>query len=83
MKTAIELSVSRIGNSRGIRLPAAILKKYGITDTLLLEQRPDEIVLRTKRSRKLSWKETFEEMAREKENWSDFDQTTADGLDEH
>ena len=79
----IEVAVSRIGNSKGIRLPALILKKYGITDTLLLEQRPDEIVLRTKLSKKLSWKETFEEMAREKEDWADFEQTTADGLDEH
>ncbi len=82
MKT-IELKVSRIGNSKGIRLPAAILAKYGITDALLLEQRPDEIALRTKRSKKLSWKQTFEEMAAERENWLDFDQTVADGLDEN
>jgi antitoxin MazE len=79
----IEVTVSRIGNSKGIRLPAFLLKKYGITDTLLLEQRPDEIALRTKLSKKLSWKETFEEMAREKEDWADFEQTSADGLDEH
>lgn len=79
----IELTVSRIGNSKGIRIPSAILKKYGITDTVLLEQEPDQIILRTKRRKKLSWKETFEEMAREKEDWSDFEHTTADGLDEH
>ncbi len=82
MKT-IELKVSRIGNSKGIRLPAAILETYGISDSLLLEQRPDEHVLRTKMRKKLSWKQTFEEMAAQRENWLDFDHTVADGLDEN
>ena len=81
MKT-LEVALTPIGNSKGIRLPVALLKKYGITDVLLLEQRPDEIVLRTKRRKKLSFRETFEEMAREKEDWSGFEVTGADGLNE-
>lgn len=79
----IELSVTQIGNSRGIRIPAPILKKYGITDAVLLEERPDEIVLKRKKSKKLSWADTFAAMAKEKEVWSDFEGSTADGLDEH
>jgi antitoxin MazE len=79
----IELQITPIGNSRGIRIPASILKKYGITDTVLLEERRDEIVLRTRRSKKLSWKETFAEMANAKEDWSDLDAATPDGIDEH
>jgi len=79
----MELTVTQIGNSRGIRLPAAMLKKYGITDTILLEERPDEIVLKTKKDKKFSWKETFADMARAKEDWSDLDAAVADGLDEH
>lgn len=78
-----ELTLTQIGNSRGIRLPAAMLKKYGITDKILVEERPDEIVLKTKKDKKFSWKETFSEMARAKEDWSDLEETTADGLDEH
>ena len=57
MKTLV-LKVSRIGNSRGIRLPAALLRKYHITDTIVAEEKTDEIVLhpgRTSRP-KLSWK---------------------------
>lgn len=79
----MELTVTQIGNSRGIRLPAAMLKKYGITDTILLEERPDEIVLKTKKDKKLSWKETFAEMAKVKEDWSDLETAVGDGLDEH
>jgi antitoxin component of MazEF toxin-antitoxin module len=77
-----ELKVSRIGNSKGIRIPAEILKRYGISDTVLLEERANELALIIKRDQKLSWKDTFAEMAREKEDWSAFDATAADGLEE-
>ena len=81
MKTAV-LKVSRIGNSRGIRLPVALLRKYHITDTIVAEEKPDEIVLRpARRTRpKLSWEETAKAMAAAKEDWSDWESTSADGL---
>jgi len=81
MKTAV-LKVSRIGNSRGIRLPAALLRKYHITDTIIAEEKADEIVLRPgRRSRpKLSWEETANAMAAAKEDWSDWESTSADDL---
>jgi antitoxin MazE len=76
----MELKLSRIGNSRGIRLPATLLKRYQIEDVVLVEEGADSITLRPKRSRKGSWKETAVEMAREKENWMDFETTVDDGL---
>lgn len=78
----IELKVTRIGNSKGIRIPSRILKKYGFKERLILEEHPGELVLRRTEDRKLSWSETFEEMAREKEDWSDFEGVVADGLGE-
>jgi antitoxin MazE len=77
----IELKLSRIGNSKGIRLPASLLKRYQIEDVVLVEEGEDSITLRPRRSRKLSWKETAAEMARANETWKDFDPTLADGLD--
>ena len=61
----MELSVTRIGNSKGIRLPAEVLRRYKVRDVLLMEQRPDEIALRPKRGprTKLSWAETYRQMA--------------------
>ncbi len=75
-----ELKVTRIGNSRGIRIPSRVLKKYGFKDRLLMEERPGELVLRRSTEGKLSWRETFEEMAREKEDWSGFEAVVAEGL---
>ena len=71
MKTS-ELSVTRVGNSRGVRLPAEVLRRYRVGDTLIMEQRPDEIILRPKRSRspKLTWAETYQQMAQADEDWS-------------
>ena len=61
-----ELTLTKIGNSKGIRIPATVLKKYGIEEKLILEQRLDEIVLKPMRnSGNLSWHQTILEMARE------------------
>lgn len=76
-----EIKVSRIGNSRGIRLPASLLKRYQIEDALLIEEGPDSITLRPKHSKKLSWQSTASEMARENESWKDFETIVDDGLD--
>ena len=82
MKTVV-LKVSRIGNSRGIRLPAALLRKYHIIDSVVAEEKSDEIVLRPGRATrpKLSWEETAKAMAASKEDWSEWDSIAADGLD--
>ena len=76
----MDLKVVPIGNSRGVRLPKSVLNKYAITDTVVLEEREDGILLRSKQDRRLSWEETYKEMAREREDWSDLDVTLADGL---
>ncbi len=77
----IELKVVAIGNSRGVRLPKTILDKYAIRGELVLEERTEGLLLRSKRDKRLSWEDTFREMAKEREDWSDLDPTVADGLD--
>jgi antitoxin MazE len=76
----MDLKVVPIGNSRGVRLPKSVLNKYAITDTVVLEEREDGILLRSKQNERLSWEETYKEMTREREDWSDLDVTLADGL---
>ena len=61
-----ELTVTRIGNSRGIRLPARILKRYGIGDSVLMEELSEGILLRAVAGRRvplLSMEETARAMA--------------------
>ena len=79
----IELKVARIGNSRGVRLPAATLVRYRIGATVLMEELSDGILLRPRgpASSKLSWEETARAMAAEREGWSEWDGTLADGLE--
>ncbi|MBA3505223.1 MAG: AbrB/MazE/SpoVT family DNA-binding domain-containing protein, partial [Betaproteobacteria bacterium] len=48
---------------------------------VVLEEREEGLLLRSKKDKRLTWDETFKDMARERENWSDFDATVADGLD--
>ena len=81
MKTVV-LKVSRIGNSRGIRLPAGMLRKYHITDSVIAEELTHEIVLRPGRAGrpKLSWAETAKAMAAAGEHWSEWDATAWDDL---
>jgi antitoxin MazE len=79
----VELRVTRIGNSRGVRLPAATLARYGIGEHVVMEERSDGILLRpaSDAPAKLSWEETARAMAASGEDWSDWDATVADGLD--
>jgi antitoxin MazE len=78
-----ELKVARIGNSRGVRLPAAVLARYCIGATVRMEERSDGILLRPAGAcvEKLSWEDTAREMAAAQEDWSAWDGVVADGLD--
>ncbi len=77
----VEAKVVAIGNSRGVRLPKALLAKYAIGDAVVLEEREEGLLLRSKDDARLSWEDTAKEMAREREDWSDFEPTIGDGLD--
>jgi antitoxin MazE len=70
-----------IGNSKGVRLPKLILQKYGFSDELLLEETERGILLRKVDDVKLSWEETFREMAQECEDWQDFENVVLDGIE--
>ena len=76
-----EVELVAIGDSRGIRLPDALLDKYGWSDRLLLEEVEGGVVLRGKETHKLSWEGTYRAMAAEGEDWSDLDITLSDGID--
>ncbi|MBI5505016.1 MAG: AbrB/MazE/SpoVT family DNA-binding domain-containing protein [Deltaproteobacteria bacterium] len=75
------LKVARIGNSRGVRLPAAVLRHYRIGETVVMEERSEGILLRPTGAAvaKLSWEETAKAMAATGEDWSEWDATAADG----
>jgi len=84
MKT-LELKIARIGNSRGVRVPAATLRRYGIGATVVMEEQSEGILLRPGRyhAAKLSWEATAREMALSDEGWIEWETTAGDGLASH
>ena len=77
-----DIKIVPIGNSLGVRLPKALLQKYGFTSSLVLEETEQGLLLRKKHDDKLSWVDTYKAMAEEGEDWSDYDSTLLDGLEE-
>ena len=80
---ATEVKVTRIGNSRGVRIPADVLRRYAFADTAVLVESADGVLLRPKRQagEKLSWADTAKAMAATSEDWSEWEAATADGLE--
>jgi antitoxin component of MazEF toxin-antitoxin module len=78
-----ELKVTRIGNSKGIRIPASTLSRYEIGDTIIMEETLEGILLRPQGPpiRKLSLAQTAERMAAAREDWNEWDATTSEGLE--
>ena len=79
----VKLKVVRIGNSRGVRLPAPSLRRYRIGDTVVMEERSEGILLRPTGPavEKLSWEDTARQMAQSQEDWSAWETAAADGLE--
>jgi antitoxin component of MazEF toxin-antitoxin module len=79
----VHLKVARIGNSRGVRIPAQTLKRYRIGPSVLMEERSDGILLRPQGAfgQKLSWEDTAREMGAATEDWKDWDSVASDGID--
>lgn len=79
------LKIVPIGNSKGVRIPSSIIRKYGITNDLEMVETCDGIYLRPRNSPKLSFVESFRQMAADRDAMSEvaeFDATLADGLDD-
>jgi len=71
-----------IGNSKGVRLPKKMIEKYHLHDSLDLEEKEDGILIKADiPENKLTWEETYREMATEKEDWTDLDPLAGDGIE--
>ena len=59
----MKAKIIKIGNSRGIRLPKAILHQLGIHDEVDLEVERDRIVIKPIRRIRNGWSEAFRKMS--------------------
>jgi antitoxin MazE len=60
----MKLSIIKIGNSQGIRIPKAILDQTGLKNEVELQVERDRIVLRSPKQPRQNWAEAFRSMAK-------------------
>jgi antitoxin MazE len=56
-------NVIQIGNSRGVRVPKAILEQIGLRDEIEMEVRGSQLVIRAAGHPRAGWDEQFASMA--------------------
>jgi len=61
----MEIDIIKIGNSKGIRLPHAILKQCGIDSKVELEIKDHYIVIKPVKTPRQGWAEAFKLMHKE------------------
>ena len=58
----MQMDIIKIGNSKGIRLPLAVLKQCGIDSKVELEIKDNYIILKPIKNPRQGWAEAFELM---------------------
>lgn len=58
----MEISVIKIGNSKGLRLSKDILNRYNIKDKVELVLEKGYIILKPKTEPRMGWEEAFKQM---------------------
>ncbi len=60
----MKVSIIRIGNSQGIRIPKTILDQTGLKDEVELQVEKNRIVISSPKQPRQNWAEAFREMAK-------------------
>ena len=78
------LKIVAIGNSKGVRIPSAILRRQGIENEVECIETLDGVLLRPIKSQELSFEDAFAQMAKDQEaldEVQEFEGTLGDGLE--
>jgi antitoxin MazE len=60
---AVRAKLVRIGNSRGIRIPKVVVEQAGLKETVELEVRKGQLLVRSARRAREGWEKQFRAMA--------------------
>ena len=75
----MQTKLVRIGNSRGVRLPKAVIDQAHLEDDLEIAVRDDAVIIRAVRSLRAGWAESAATChAAKEDSLSDWDATTRD-----
>ncbi len=76
------LKLVRIGNSKGIRIPQQMIRRYRLGDEVLVEATKKGLLLRPLRQGKLSMEDSFKAMANDKKATAEAREWAETGLAE-
>jgi antitoxin MazE len=65
MNMVIRSKVVKIGNSRGIRIPRAVLEQAGLTDEVEMKVEGSRLIIQATRHPRQGWEEHFAAMAKQ------------------
>lgn len=71
---AVRAKLVRIGNSRGIRIPKVVVEQAGLKETVELEVRKGQLLVRSARRAREGWEKQFRAMAEQGDDapiWDD------------
>ena len=63
MSMSIQSKIIKIGNSRGIRIPHALLEQAGLTDDVEMRVEGDQLIIHSRRIPRQDWEPLFAAMA--------------------
>ncbi len=65
MTSIIRTRLVRIGNSHGVRIPKVVLEQLKLTDTIELEVKDDQLIVRPRKAVRADWAAQFQDMAKQ------------------
>lgn len=74
----MEISIIKIGNSKGFRLPKTILERYNISDKIEMILEKGQIILRPISEPRKGWDKAFQRMSEEGDDQLLFDDVFED-----
>ena len=77
----MKVSLVAIGNSRGVRLPSAVIRECGFTDEIEMKVTNGSVVLSPVRSGRDGWDSAFARMAAEGDDAPLLDEDTGTAFD--
>ncbi|HEC97109.1 MAG TPA: AbrB/MazE/SpoVT family DNA-binding domain-containing protein [Nitrospirae bacterium] len=80
--STVKTKVIKIGNSRGIRIPKAILDQYHINDEIELETKNDCLIIKSSHTAREGWDIAFQKMHKDQEDVIIIDDNIKNEFDE-
>ncbi len=65
MNRMIRSKIVKIGNSRGIRIPRAVLEEAGLTDEVEMKVEGNKLIIQAPHHPRQGWEERFADMAKQ------------------